>query len=1244
MAEQETLKIDAAGEGEPTSTLGDPSKTLTSETLTDPKPNLPRASGQILVGRQFGRYEIKKELGQGAMGAVYLALDSALDRDVALKIPKFGPDDGPEDVERFYREARAMATLHHPNLCAVYDVGECNGTHYLSMAYIAGASLQDYLKDGKSHPSRQAASVLRKIALALDEAHQVGVVHRDLKPANIMIDKKGEPVIMDFGLARRQKENETTLTQAGQILGTPAYMAPEQVEGDHGKVGPQSDVYALGVICYEMITGRRPFQGTLSAVMVQIMTREPEMPSSVSRKKIDSGLEQICLKAMSKKRENRYQSAGALAKALRDYLKCKPGNELEKMKGPARMLQAKPLPADLAADTAVSTGVEMEALADDFFAGGVASEKGATVQVAKATLVESAPQLPVVAQSMSAKAHARAKSSAPKRLADLVWNNRRNRIIALASSGGLLLLLGVIILLLPGKNGTVRIEINDPEIEVTVGESGYTIKGAAEDEITLSAGEHLLAVKRGDFEFKTDTFMLNKGETVILKVEYIKGEIKVKNGNDVIAARAIPKPPSTLAPDTTPEEAITPAQEPQPPTNTTPAEPPQQPQVAQEPADQVQRLIYINHIQSAQREWETNNPVAAWTHLKACREELRGWEYGYLYSLFSRNNQTLEGHTGWVFCAAYSPDGRRVVSGSQDGTLKVWDTRTAKPISTLAGHDHMVFAAAFSPDGGRIVSGGRGDEKLRVWDANSGKQTMALKGHTDDVWSVAFSPDGSRVASSSDDGTIKLWDPGTGEATLTIDAKTRSFKVAFSPNGRKIVSSNLRGTLELWDARTGEQLLTLSGHTDYTTSVAFSPDGGQIVSGSQDHTLKVWDATTGKEMSTLKGHGGPVTAVAFSPDGSRIASGSDDQTIKLWDTMTAKEALTLRGHSYAVSSVSFSPDGQQLASSAGKNYAGELKLWEVARKDHSSPEMKHTSGVTAVAFSPDGSRIASGGWDNTIRLWDTNTLEQALTINLRGKGDLILALTFSANGNQIINGSRDYETHDQTIKVWGTRTGKEAMILKNPPLELVSSLALSPDGKTILSGSWDGRPDKAESTLRMWDANTGEETLTIGGSAGDAPVAFSPDSRMFVSRSGGSLKLWNADTGKETMTFGGHRENITGVAFSPDGTCIASGSWDKTIKLWDARTGNEKLALVGHTEHVNAFAFSPDGSRIVSAGEDRTVKLWDALTGVEMLTLKGHRGPVTAVSFSRDGSRIVSGSDDTTLKLWEASVGTSPSP
>lgn len=272
---------------------------------------------------QFGRYQIKRQLGQGGMGAVYLAHDQQLDRDVALKIPFFDENDGPEVIQRFYREARAMAALQHANLCPVFDVGEINGVHFLAMAYIAGRPLNDYLKKGKPLTSRQVAGLIRKLALALQEAHGADIIHRDLKPANIMIDKRKEPIVMDFGLARRDTDAEAALTHTGTMMGTPSYMAPELIRGIKDQIGAPADIFALGVMLYEMSCGRKPFEGSLAAVLSQILTEEPT-PLEEVQPDIPPELSRICAKAMSKAVDMRYASAGELAIDLDRFLKGNP--------------------------------------------------------------------------------------------------------------------------------------------------------------------------------------------------------------------------------------------------------------------------------------------------------------------------------------------------------------------------------------------------------------------------------------------------------------------------------------------------------------------------------------------------------------------------------------------------------------------------------------------------------------------------------------------------------------------------------------------------------------------------------------------------------------------------------------------------------------------------------------------------------------------------------------------------------
>ncbi|MBI2477346.1 MAG: serine/threonine protein kinase [Planctomycetia bacterium] len=266
-----------------------------------------------MPGDTFGRYRILKSLGEGSMGSVYLAHDTQLDRKVALKIPKFDARSESKHIDRFLREARSAATLNHPNICQVFDVGEIDGTHFMTMAYIAGHTLQDFVNPEKPQRDRNVANVVRKIAVALHEAHINGLVHRDVKPGNIMIDPRNEPIVMDFGLARQiDEEDDARLTRDGAILGSPAYMSPEQIEGRTEKLGAPSDIYSLGVILYELLTGNLPFQGSVASIIGQILAREPDNPLK-HRPDMSPRLAAICVKAMAKKPKDRYPSMQAIS-------------------------------------------------------------------------------------------------------------------------------------------------------------------------------------------------------------------------------------------------------------------------------------------------------------------------------------------------------------------------------------------------------------------------------------------------------------------------------------------------------------------------------------------------------------------------------------------------------------------------------------------------------------------------------------------------------------------------------------------------------------------------------------------------------------------------------------------------------------------------------------------------------------------------------------------------------------------
>ena len=279
------------------------------------------------VPEQFGRYRILRELGRGGMGAVFLALDGELDRKVALKIPFFREDDEKEAVQRFYREAKAMAVVQHANLCPVFDVGRFGEWHFLTMAFIDGQPLSNMLKDSNFLSVTQAATLMKTVAVAVQKAHEAGIVHRDLKPANIMLNKDGDPIIMDFGLARRKSSGEADLTQAGAVFGSPAYMAPEQVEARHDEIGPATDVYALGVILYQIVTGHRPFQGSVASIFGQIVSNVPDPPSKW-RQDLPPELDSICLKALAKSPSQRHASAAKFAEEL-SYLVNPAGSDVK---------------------------------------------------------------------------------------------------------------------------------------------------------------------------------------------------------------------------------------------------------------------------------------------------------------------------------------------------------------------------------------------------------------------------------------------------------------------------------------------------------------------------------------------------------------------------------------------------------------------------------------------------------------------------------------------------------------------------------------------------------------------------------------------------------------------------------------------------------------------------------------------------------------------------------------------------
>jgi WD40 repeat protein/serine/threonine protein kinase len=535
----------------------------------------------------------------------------------------------------------------------------------------------------------------------------------------------------------------------------------------------------------------------------------------------------------------------------------------------------------------------------------------------------------------------------------------------------------------------------------------------------------------------------------------------------------------------------------------------------------------------------------------------------------------LVGHTGHVNSAAYSKDGRRIVTSSADNTARIWDAGTGQQLLQLTGHTRGVETAEFSPDGLRIVTAAI-DKTARIWDAATGKQLLQFDGHSEALSSARFSPDGSRVLSVSDDTTARIWEVATGREIMVFKGHTDPLESGrFSSDGGRIVTTSIDQTARIWEVATGRQMVVLRGHTALLLSAVFSPDGKRVATASFDNTARIWDAATGIEEKKLDAHGRSLMGVAFSPDGRRVAAAMP-YIFRVWDSSPARELKRFLSPATAQHGV-FSPDGARVLT-VGDDKMGHI--WEVATGRELTHLVGHTLRVNGAAFSSDGLRAATASTDQTAKLWDART-GQELQL-LKGHTAIVYSAAFSPDGSRVVTASQD-----KTARLWDSASGREILQFSGHAGE-VQNAAFAFDGSRIVTASWDH-------TARIWDAATGKQLAILPHPGSLSAAGFSPDGRQVVT-SGSGARIFDVATATEVTRLIGHNNTVINVEFSADGLRILTASYDGTARIWDAKTGRQLAVLAGHTSGLSWAAFSPNGKSVLTTSVDKTARIWDADT------------------------------------------------